>query len=188
MSPPLRIETSRLVLRLLKTEDNFSIFTLRSNDLVNQHLDRPNVTSVDEAVKFIDKIQRAVTDGTSFYWAITLANDDTLIGTICLWNISEDHLTIEVGFELHPDFQGKGLMHEAFTAVIENGFNLLGFSTITAFTHHENSNSISLLEKCDFKPGLPPAITPAADSTEDLVVYSRVKFEQSLKTKITYAF
>jgi ribosomal-protein-alanine N-acetyltransferase len=175
MSPPLQIETNRLILRPLKIEDTLSIAALRSNDQVNQYLDRPKTTTIEEAVKFIDKIQLAVADGTSFYWAITLTNDDTLIGAVCLWNISEDHLTIEVGFELHPNFQGKALMQEALTAVVENGFNLLGFSTIMAIVHPENSNSIRLLEKCDFRKGLPTTITPEAHSTEDLVVYSCVK-------------
>ncbi|MGZ3982079.1 MAG: GNAT family N-acetyltransferase [Mucilaginibacter sp.] len=175
MSLTLRIETSRLVLRPLKIEDKFSIAALRSNDLVNQYLDRPRATTVDDAVKFIYKIQQATADGQSFYWAITLTNDDTLIGAVCLWNISEDLLTIEVGFELHPDFQGKGLMQEALTAVIDNCFNPLGFSTITACTHPKNSGSIKLLEKCGFKEGLPPSITPDTDSTVGLVVFSCVK-------------
>ena len=175
VSPPSRIETNRLILRPLKAEDKLPIAALRSNSLVNQYLDRPKATTVEEAVKFIDKIQRATADGQSFYWAITLVNDDTLIGAVCFWSISEDHLTIEVGFELHPDFQGKGLMQEALTVVIEYAFNRLGFSTITAFTHPENSSSIRLLEKCGFKQDISAAIIPDAHSTENLVGFYRVK-------------
>jgi len=102
------LKTERLLLRQLLIEDDKTILFLRSNDAVNQYLDRPKTTTINEAREFINKINLGIQKGQSFYWAVSPLSNNELIGTICLWNRSEDKLSIEIGFELHPDFQGKG--------------------------------------------------------------------------------
>jgi RimJ/RimL family protein N-acetyltransferase len=84
------------------------------------------------------------------YWAVTLSNSPKLIGTVCLWNFNNKGTKAEIGYELHPDFQGKGIMQEAVKEVINYGFNRLKLSLISAYTHQDNSKSIMLLEKNGF--------------------------------------
>ena len=142
--------TERLLIRALSFEDAPAIHLLRSNELVNLHLDRPKTTSIEEAKEFIDNIHKGTMRKDCYYWAICFKDNDKLLGTTCLWNISEDNKKAEMGYELHPDYQGQGIMHEAIGSVINFAFNTLHFSIITAVTKPENVSSIKLLDKHGF--------------------------------------
>ena len=105
-----QLTTERLVLRQLTVEDVDAIATLRNNEIVNQYLGRSKTTTVSEALQFIDKINNNISNNVSIYWVIALPENNQLIGTICLWNIIAEEDTAEIGYELHPDFHGKGIM------------------------------------------------------------------------------
>ena len=145
------LKTERLLLRQLRSTDDKEIFALRSNDDVNKYLDRKPGKSIDDAKNFIQTINENIRRNNSVYWAITLNGADKLIGTICLFNFSEDHSKAEIGYELLPDFQGKGIMQEAISKVIDFGFQHARLQSIEAYTHSENQSSTRLLEKLSFK-------------------------------------
>jgi [ribosomal protein S5]-alanine N-acetyltransferase len=145
------LKTERLTLRQLRSSDDKQIFALRSNDTVNKYLDRKPAKSIDDAKNFIKTINENIRRNDSIYWAITLNDTDKLIGTICLFNFSDDHSKAEIGYELLPYFQGKGFMQEASSKVIHFGFQHVGLQTIEAYTHSENQSSTRLLEKLKFK-------------------------------------
>jgi ribosomal-protein-alanine N-acetyltransferase len=60
-------------------------------------------------------------------------------------------LKAEIGYELLPDFQGKGIMQEAASKVIKFGVQYIGLNSIEAYTHSKNEKSTRLLEKLNFK-------------------------------------
>ena len=107
------LNTARLTLRQLRSNDDNEIFALRSNESVNKYLDRPPCKSIDDARNFIKKINENIQRNGLVYWATTLSSTGELIGTVCLFNFSEDVLASEIGYEVLPDYQGKGLMQEA---------------------------------------------------------------------------
>jgi ribosomal-protein-alanine N-acetyltransferase len=139
--------TDRLILRKLNANDAADIAALRSDDRVNKYLDRAKVTSIDDAHAFINKIVASVDKNEAYYWAIALKDAGKLVGTICLWNIDRENKSAELGYELHPDHQGIGIMHEAITAVIDTAFNNLGFKILTAYPKADNAPSRKTLEK-----------------------------------------
>ena len=102
-------------------------------------------------LKFIQKITEVVKHNKGIYWAITLTNNDNLVGTICLFNFSNENDQAEIGYELLPAFQGQGIMQEATSKVIAFGRDVIGLKTIEAYTHLENENSSKLLEIFNFK-------------------------------------
>lgn len=147
------VESDRLILRKIEVSDANSILFLRSNKAVNQYIDRPEdrkTKTLSDAVKFIQGLDVWFTEQLSITWGITLKNDSSIIGTICLWNYSEDMKTAEVGYDLNPEFQGKGIMSEALGLVINYGFNDLKLDKIEAFTDVNNQPSKKLLEKNGF--------------------------------------
>ena len=144
------LKTERLILRQLKSSDDKEIFALRSNENVNKYLDRKPARSIDDARNFIHAINENIQRNDSVYWAITLKDVDKLLGTICLFEFSEDRSKAEIGYELLPDFQGKGFMEEAASAVIHVGFYHIGLQSIEACTHSENQHSTKLLKKLSF--------------------------------------
>jgi ribosomal-protein-alanine N-acetyltransferase len=143
--------TQRLVLRKMEFSDENEISDLRSNEEVNKYIDRPKKINLADARYFIQFINKGISNHEWLYWAITLKNNNQLIGTICLWHFSEEKQTAETGYELLPKFHGKGIMKEALTQVIEFGFTLLNLKSIEAYTHVENTGSIRLLENAGFK-------------------------------------
>lgn len=168
------LKTKRLLLRRLNTSDWKVISFLRSDEEVNKFVKRPTAKTKEKALKFISKINNGIDDGNLFYWAITEKDTDRTIGTICLWNFSKDKKTAEIGFDLRPKFQGKGLMTECLKSILYFGFNKLDLNSVTAYTQRENENSKKLLERNSFE-----CIDGIKDEhNEDNIVYELRKENQ----------
>lgn len=144
------LQTDRLVLRQLSKKDKKEIAALRSDAIVNKYLDRPKKTSIEDAEKFIEKINASIESSQSFYWAIEKKEHPKLIGTICLWNFSLKEERAEIGYELASTLHGSGIMSEAIKKVIEFGFNTVQLKIIEAWTILENTASIKILERHHF--------------------------------------
>lgn len=145
------LTTEHYCLRQLSTEDVNEIFILRSDKRVLEFLDIQKAETADDALKFIDKIINENSYPDWFYWGITEKENRKLIGTICLWNFSEDRTQADIGFALLPEFQGKGIMQEVLPKVLEYGFNELNLNCIKGETAAKNIKSIKLMEKYGFK-------------------------------------
>ena len=142
--------TKRLNLRQIKPTDENEIFFLRSNERVMRYIDRPRAKSVDDSRQFIKSINEAIAKSDTIVWAITLKNDPKLIGTIGFVQIFKEHFRAEIGFVLHPDFHGKGIMHKAISKVLEYGFDKMKLHSVEANVNPDNLASIKLLEKNSF--------------------------------------
>ena len=144
------LQTERLSLRKLSPDDAEEIFFLRTDENINKYIDRPRAKTIDDAYNFINKTNQSIDNNELVDWAITFKNDSRLIGSICLWNISREENKAEVGYELLPDFQGKGIAQEAMLVVLDYGFNIMLLNKIEAYTRKENLASTKLLEKFNF--------------------------------------
>jgi ribosomal-protein-alanine N-acetyltransferase len=140
------IETDRLVLRALNSDDADALLKLRSDEQVNLYIDRPPTKTVADAQAFIDKILNT----GSTYWVINLKNAPGLIGTICLWNFDAEKSMAEIGYELMPHHQGKGIMNEAIQAIIRYSLDELQLRVLAAITHPDNEASAKLLKRNGF--------------------------------------
>ncbi len=81
---------------------------------------------------------------------ITLKNNDHLIGIITLWNVQKENYRAEIGYILHPSFQGKGFMQEAMVAVLNYCFKIMNLHSVEANVSPNNTKSIKLLERNNF--------------------------------------
>ncbi|EIA08455.1 GNAT family N-acetyltransferase [Flavobacterium frigoris] len=145
------IKTERLLLRKIEASDAPVILYLRSDETINQFIERPEnrkTKTLEQALQFIAAINEDFQNNKSVTWGIAYNNQPHIIGTICLWSFSENNTIAEVGYGLNPEFQNKGIMTEVLKCVIDFGFNKLKLNKIEAFTHHKNENSRKLLEKC----------------------------------------
>ena len=162
--------TDRLLLRQLCDADAHDIQMIRSDEQVNKFLGRTACDSLDDAKKFIAKIEKGISNKESLYWVITLKGNEKLIGIICLWNFEAGKMKAEMGFELFPAYQGKGIMTEALSEVLSFGFKELKLKTITALTHPGNRPSIKLLQKAGFIADTDYSLV-AKEEAEGLSVY-----------------
>ncbi|KXH85220.1 GNAT family N-acetyltransferase [Chryseobacterium kwangjuense] len=144
------IKTERLILRHIHETDVEDILRIRSNEVINQFVKRNSPKNNYDALQFILTIKERTQNNQTVYLGIASKNQPNLIGTICLWNFSEDRKTAEVGYELLPEYHRKGIMSEALKAVLDFGFNELQLEEIVAITHKLNKNSKNLLLKHHF--------------------------------------
>jgi len=143
--------TESLILRQLNLSDEDAIVRLRSDESVNEFINRPKSISHEDVKKLIEKLNTGISKDEWIFWAITLKKEDELIGTICVWNLDREKSKGEIGFELFPQFQGKGLMKAALTKVLDYAFNEMKLQNIEGFANESNSKSIKLMEKFNFK-------------------------------------
>ncbi|HMI05544.1 MAG TPA: GNAT family N-acetyltransferase [Pedobacter sp.] len=145
------LETDRLVLRKLVLSDAPEIYRLRSDLAVAALTGIVPSLNIDDAIAHINKIEKLVFENVSVYWAISYKQDPALIGTICLWNLDIQGETAEIGYELLPEFRGKGLAAEAIKCVTRFGFDKMEAKSIIGFPAEANTPSVKLLEKLGFR-------------------------------------
>ncbi|ANF51815.1 alanine acetyltransferase [Chryseobacterium glaciei] len=146
----MKLETERLQLKEINESYVEDILKIRSNEIINQFVQRNSPKNNYDALQFILTIKERTRNNETFYWGISLKDQPNLIGTICLWKFSDDRKQAEVGYELLPDYHRKGIMSEALTAVVNFGFNTLNLQEIVAMTNKFNENSKGILLKHQF--------------------------------------
>lgn len=118
-------ETERLVFTNTSMEDIALVFTSRSSPIVRKYIMQPLYTEEEEAIAHINKLISSLEKDKSINWTLTNKGANKKIGSICLWNFSEDRKTAEVGYDLLPEYFRKGYMSEALQAVIKFGLSLI---------------------------------------------------------------
>ena len=106
--------------------------------------------SLFDMIRSITALQALAPSNNGAYWAIC-DPEGNLVGTAGFESWSNFHKRLELAFELHPDYQGRGLMTQALTKIIDIGFNEFGAERIEAFTVTYNEPSIKLLKRLNFE-------------------------------------
>jgi RimJ/RimL family protein N-acetyltransferase len=102
-----------------------------------------------EGQSFIKEMQTAAIGipGVWFQLAITHKQSNLLIGDIGIQVYTGDQTTMEIGFTLNHQEQGKGYAREALSALIHSLFKLGSINKIVAITDPRNESSIRLLKR-----------------------------------------
>jgi ribosomal-protein-alanine N-acetyltransferase len=144
------LETERLLLRRIDTNDINEIFALRSNPETMKYIPRPLVKTNEDALEHIAMIDAKIENNEGINWGITLKNDPKLIGIIGHYRIKPEHFRAEIGYMLLPEFNGKGIIPEAVKEVVDYGFNVMKLHSIEAIIDPENFGSEKVLQKNGF--------------------------------------
>lgn len=173
------IETNRLKLRALISQDDAFIFSLRSHPDIFKYVDIEPYQDIQRARRFIAAVQKDIEEGEALFWGITIKDSNEMVGTICLWNF-ETHkwngdgtwLKAELGYEVHPDYQGRGIAKEAIGGVLVYARSASPIKIIDAITHKDNAPSLRLLESYSFDAlGVAKDIEPEIDEGPDMLLF-----------------
>ncbi len=145
------LQTQRLLLREIRPEDADSIFRMRSNARVNRFIARPEMKEASSSEELVKRTINAYKNRQGIGWTGILRNKGECIGTCGFNSIDYPNLRAEIGGELNPDFWGKRIALEAFTAIINFGLKEFGLHSIEAKVQAENRGAIFLLETLGFK-------------------------------------
>ncbi|WNS74703.1 GNAT family N-acetyltransferase [Bacillus sp. DTU_2020_1000418_1_SI_GHA_SEK_038] len=146
-----RLETERVILRKLQMNDAPGMFSYFSKEEVTKFYDLATFTSEKQAEDLIESLLYKYENRKQIRWAIVLKETGQFIGTCGFHEIEEEHWKAEIGYELHPDYWGKGIMTEVIHAVVQYGLIEIGLNRIEAIFDPRNSSSKKVLEKNGFE-------------------------------------
>ena len=149
MNPPDHFDTDRLHLRIPRRDDAPAIFAAYAQDEeVTRYLTWRPHKSVDESYAIIDLILKLWRDGEAFSYAITLKEDDTIIGMLA---IHADDFKPSLGYVLARPHWGKGYMPEAARAVTDWLLRQPEIYRVFATCDVDNPASAKVMEKAGMK-------------------------------------
>jgi|SRR6218665_1150559 len=144
------LETERLLLRRVTAADANVIFEIRSDAETMKFVPRPLVTTIEEALAHIRMIDDKIDSNEGINWGITVKGNPEMIGIIGHYRIQPENYRAEIGYMIHPKFQGKGYVTEAIAKVVAYGFNEMKLHSIEAVIDPENEASEKVLQKNAF--------------------------------------
>lgn len=145
------LKTERFILNRMKLSDAPEIFHFRSDPEILTYLAREPLSDISQAEEWIQNGIDSIINKTGITWAIRETEDSPMIGNVGIWRFMGENYRGEVGYTLHPKYQGKGIMTECFRTVVEYGFEELNLHSYQAEIDPNNTASKNLLERLNFK-------------------------------------
>ena len=144
------IETSRLILSELKTEDAAFILKLYNDRDFISYIGDKGIRSIKDAEKFIENGPKQSYREHRHGLYLVQLKDFTSIGICGL--LKRVNLDLpDIGFAILPDYRRMGFIYEASKAVIQDAKKRLLYDKIVAITSPNNNESINLLIKLGFR-------------------------------------
>ena len=145
----IKIETERLILRALESEDAENMFQNWSNDpKVTKFLTWPANKEIKMAEDIL-KIWKSQYEKSDFYqWGIVPKSFGEVIGTISVVELDERVEKVQIGYCIGQKWWNQGYTSEAFAAIISFLFEEVGVNRIEAMYDLRNPGSGKVMEKC----------------------------------------
>ena len=145
------VETDRLYLRQRTSADAEDIFAYARLPEVSVPAGFPAVETLADEFYYIEHIypSNLAKENIPSGYGITLKGTDKVIGSIDFPHRHGDK-TLEIGYLLHPDYWGQGIVPEAGRAMLKVGFELLGLDKIILICYDYNKQSQAVARKLGF--------------------------------------
>ena len=145
------LTTDRLRLRAPHMDDAEVFRALLSIPEVTRYSNWPDAPKKPYGERTMQWMSKLHTSRSGCAWIIEDGASGALIGAIRFNHFERKWKVGEVGYELHPEFRGRGLMTEALRAVVAVGHQAFGLNRIEAWTLPGNGASDRVLEKAGFR-------------------------------------
>lgn len=143
--------TSRLIIRPLNINDTNDMFDYAHRDNVGPRAGwLPHQSQAESEAVIRNMINQTMTDTNIGIFALEYKDNRKMIGTIGIHRYDKKNLSAEIGYVLHPDYWGMGLMVEAVTRIIAWLFDDMGLYRIECGHFDFNHQSKRVIEKCGF--------------------------------------
>ncbi len=160
MDDCLTIRTDRLILRPFHTADAEVVQRLAGAKEVAVGTLLPYPFDLETAARWIEEQRETVAAGKAVAYAVTLAGNRQLIGSIGM-EIAREHALGRLTYWLGVPYWNQGYCTEAFRALLDYGFTSLSLHRIYAPHFHNNPASGRVLQKIGR-----PAKAACASSTD----------------------
>lgn len=144
------LETTRLLLRPLKEKDKEAYGRLYRDEEINKWWGYDYKADLNGAPGdddyFYNMVQEDFKKRETYVFAITLKDNEELIGEICLY-----HFTLEgegeIGIRLFKEYHNKGYGYEAVEKAVDFAYHQLLLSSLYISAFKENLPSLKLIHK-----------------------------------------
>ena len=144
-----RLETERLMLRRLTTDDASDMFHNWASDKeVTEYLTWPAHDSVETTKSLLDIWTSHYEEDDFYQWAIVPKDLNKPIGTISVVGQNSSIRMVHVGYSMGKNWWGQGYMTEAFKEVIRFFFEDVQINRIESEYDPRNIGSGAVMEKC----------------------------------------
>ncbi|WP_197026509.1 GNAT family N-acetyltransferase [Hylemonella gracilis] len=182
------LTTDRLTLRNFVESDVPAVYAIFSEESVAEFYDIDAFSSLDQAKSMVASRMRRneKQDGTWFRWAICLStNPEVVIGSCGFHSTNEDFHSIQIGYELHPQYWGKGIAFEAVSTMLKFCFEShfpFHVNWVAATTDLDSQRSIKLLRRLGFsEEGILRQFGFWKDKFQDVRLFSLLRTEWEAK-------
>ena len=139
------IKAERLILRPYSERDISSLVDLLTNPEVTNTFMVPEMESRSRAKELVRKLIVFSQPDDTKHLEYGIYLGEKLIGFVNDCGAEDDE--IEIGYVIHPQYQGHGYATEAVHTVIAE-LREMGFRKVTAGYFSENTASLRVMEKC----------------------------------------
>lgn len=143
--------TPRLKLRALTLDDAAPFHAILSIPEVTRFSNWPDSPSEEESLRIARNMSELFPSGNGCAWVIEHRSSSAFIGAIRFNYFMTAWKCGGIGYELHPDFWGQGLMTEALREAVTCGHKNFCLNRIEAWTLLGNGASDRVLEKGGFR-------------------------------------
>jgi len=149
LHPSFPLETERLTLRPYEERDRDWLHAMRNIEDVMRFVPfgHESLEEMDEVIAARTKMCRIEEPGDIIMCLMEETAGGARVGEVMLRFPPEHEQTGEIGFALHPDFQGRGYAFEGAALMLQLGFEDAGFHRIIAITDGANTACRVLLKR-----------------------------------------
>ena len=125
------LETSRLTLNQLSSNDSEALFKIFSDKEVVKFYDIEAYDAEEQSLKLIEFFNARFIDGVGIRWAVRLKSTNQLIGTCGFNSWNQKMKNAGIGYEFSSKYWGQGYATEVLHKVIDSAFlNQLPFGEL----------------------------------------------------------
>lgn len=144
------VETERLILRPIQLDDDKDMYEYCSDDDVIKYLWFEKHDSIEFSRYVIEKLfLNRVDVGIPEAYAIVVKESNKMIGTIDINQVHFNEVGV-IGYVIHKDYWGKGIVSEALETLIPILFYHCGFYRLEINHCADNVGSARVIEKAGF--------------------------------------
>ena len=144
------IETERLIIRRFTAEDAQDVYECCNDfEMVKTTLGLPWPYTYEFATKWVKSRKEQEDNKLAYEFAICLKeNPNKVVGCIALVDVNPRAQRAEMGYWVGRKYWKQGIATEAAKAMLEFGFDKLGFHSIIARYFEINPASGRVMQKC----------------------------------------
>lgn len=117
------LNTERLILDEIMSEDTESLYKHFTNKDVLEYYNLDAFVNIEEALSLIKHFKKRLDEGLGIRWAIRLKSNNMFVGTCGFNSFDSSNKSSVIGYDISRDFWGNGYAPEALRAIINFGFS-----------------------------------------------------------------